>query len=269
MEIKHIIYTRFSNVAFGFTDEELLNENRLEKKLEIFLKKTYQSMINQTNLNFEWVILVHDNIPKKIYDRLIDLNKLIVVKNSEVGNIVNWTFNYFDLSNIDYIITSRLDDDDLLHVNAINQIQQSINNETLLKVFGFNNGCSFYENKYFEMSPDYKGLGFIALGMSLIYNYKIYNKIKLTVLNMGGMHVNFKQTLIDNWIPKFNEIKSINDDYLKSENFWMDKTNKFPSYIYNRNDYSDSKRKMKDNFKPHFSNFEVGEDIIKKHFKFL
>jgi hypothetical protein len=269
MNIKHIIYTRFSNVAFGFTEEELLNEVRLTEKLNIFINNTYPSMMSQTNQNFEWVIQVHDNIPKKIYDGLKLLKKITVIKNSECGNVINWSFERFVTKDTDFVVTTRLDDDDMLHLNSIDQIQNSFNQKTLLKVFGFGNGCSSYSNEFFEMSPDYNNQGFIALGLSIIYNYKIYGNIKLTVLNTGGIHVNFKNSILDNWIPIFNKINKIPVEYLESDNFWENKINPYPSYIYNRNDFSDSKRKTGDSFKPHFTNLVVDHSVITKYFNLV
>lgn len=266
MNIKHIFYTRFSNVAFGFTEAELLNEFRLDEKFKIFINNTYPSMMNQTNQNFEWVIQVHDDIPIKIYDKLKSLEKIIVIKNSEIGNISDWTFKNFITQDTDFIMTSRIDDDDMLHINSVEQIQNSVDNDTLIKVFGFGNGCSHYNNEYFEMSPNYNEQGFIAIGLSVGYNIKIYGDVKLMVSNTRGVHVDFKNSIIEYWLPIFNKIKLVPEEYLNSEKFWEKKINPFPSYVYNRNEFSDTKRKMKDSFRPHFSDIKIDETVINKFF---
>jgi hypothetical protein len=264
MKIKHIIYTRFSNSAFGFDEKILLDENRLKSKLDIFLEMTYPSIINQSVNNFEWVLLVHEKIPNKIYDEILKLN-LKVVKNDEYSNLIRWTFENFDFSDTDYLITSRIDD--LLHKDAVKQIQESISESTLIKVFGFSNGCSHYNKNFYEMNPNYYNSGFIALGLSVIYNYKIYKNSHFSVLNLCGTHSNFRESMKKTYSEIASKIKEIPDTYFNSLEFWEEKNNEFPSYIYNRNELSDSKRKVGTNkFKPHFSDKRIDSEIIKKYF---
>lgn len=266
MKLKHIIYTRFSNNPFGFDEKTLLDENRLKSKLDIFLKMTYPSITNQSVSNFEWILLVHEKIPKNIYDELLKLN-LKVVKNDEYSNLTRWTFENFDFSDTDYLITTRIDDDDLLHTNAVKQIQESITESTLIKVFGFSNGCSLYNKDFYEMNLNYNHNGFIALGLSVIYNYKIYKNSHFSVLNLCGFHSNFRENMKKTYSEIASKIKEIPDRYFDSTDFWEEKNNEFPSYIYNRNDLSDSKRKAGVNkFKPHFSDKRIDSEIIKKYF---
>ena len=142
-----------------------------------------------------------------------------------------------------------MDDDDMLHKDAVKQIQDCCKEKTKLKVCGFKNGVTWNvkENTYAQYWRKCD-IGFIGIGESLISDVKFYKQT--------GFHIfSFAPSIIRTEIIK----KSFNPE-------WQIIQNIFPSFIYSR--YSDqSSMHIKGWVKrTHFSKNTVEKKIIKKYF---
>jgi hypothetical protein len=133
--MKHFIITRF-NVKFDdwITDRNgapVLTENWLVERFDLFRKFCFPSVTNQTNKNFYWVIYFDVNTSTSYRNEISELIKgysnyeLIYVDGikSLIVSFVCFIKSKLD-HNDDYIITSRLDNDDSIHQDYVDTIQK-------------------------------------------------------------------------------------------------------------------------------------------------
>jgi hypothetical protein len=126
----------------------LYNADRLDKMLSLFEAVTLNSIQNQKEKNFFYLIVVDSNLPEKILLRLNELIKgdeksfLVSIDITQLTNVHTGSFNWvwdkcqdFILKNelIDcvdeYIITSNLDADDAWRLDMISSVNIIVNQE--------------------------------------------------------------------------------------------------------------------------------------------
>jgi len=138
---KHFVITRF-NVVYNIevfkkdkNGNETLTDDWLETRFEIFERFCFPSVINQTNINFYWLVLFSVNTPEKYKEKIkgysSTFKKFIPVYLND-GEDYEWMVNldnvrreiskHLDSSDL-YVITSRIDNDDAFHKNMIQCVQ--------------------------------------------------------------------------------------------------------------------------------------------------
>ena len=106
---KHIILTRFN-----YPDDYVHIENRMD----LFNKYTLPSVKAQTNMDFEWVFFS---------DKELDID----FKNKRFVTLASYREYKEELKNdFDYIIETRLDNDDVIGPDLIKQIHEKVDNMT-------------------------------------------------------------------------------------------------------------------------------------------
>ncbi len=235
LKIKHFVITRFANSPRrNHTLETLLDENRLQNRLELF-KYTVKSLCEQTNQNFEHVVITHKELPQSILTQLKSLNVR-----------VEYDFNFYkrdDLSEYQFLITTRIDDDDALYNGAIQDIQTCFNKDVKIKIFGYQNGCTYHTDldKYYSFDKKYK-IGMLAIGLSLIVNLKYFRDNPLLVY--GRNHTKIKNKLREYLEKNYVDLKI---DYT-SINFWEQRKTNFPAFIYRM--HSENTSLHRENYTP-------------------
>jgi hypothetical protein len=172
----HYLITRFS-VSFGtMKTQNVFNPNRLNARFDLFQRICFPSIVNQINTNFTWLILIDKQLPDNYKDLLYSIlstnNKINIkviewdVKNS-LGNL-DWLN-----SNTDNIITTRLDDDDAMHPNTIDVIQQYYNSprQNIIDFITFPYGVKM--NPYNKILT-HKFDPFMSCGLTMITNIKYF-----------------------------------------------------------------------------------------------
>ncbi|MFY0689764.1 MAG: hypothetical protein JXQ90_21515 [Cyclobacteriaceae bacterium] len=146
VEFSHYLGTRFNVPNSEWTktrDGKSIDEIWLKNRIELFKNYCLPSVLNQSNKNFEWIIFA-------------DVNTLDAYK-EEIISLCNWEFIHIlwvsdfkeiEPSFLDYIqsktesgfvITTRIDNDDLVHKNFIDQIQKQFRPEHQIAI-DFPNG---------------------------------------------------------------------------------------------------------------------------------
>lgn len=118
---KHFIFT---NLGVGIRDELWLLY-----RVEIFLNTLVVSMAAQQNKGFEWIIFYDEALPVVFLRRVSEacassglcFRLVSVTDYSLIGRAVSSIIETVD----EPLITSRIDDDDLLHCQAIDLVQRS------------------------------------------------------------------------------------------------------------------------------------------------
>lgn len=141
---KHLLITRFNLKnpewkQLTKNNESLLDDSWMNERLELFANYCFPSVSNQTNQNFEW-LLYFDSSTSEIHK-----NKIAEI----IGNKTNIKTFFIDgmpvfnesiikyvQENIstEYLITSRIDNDDCIHKDFINEIQKHYDKQDFLAI---------------------------------------------------------------------------------------------------------------------------------------
>lgn len=129
----HLLVTRFNlrNPEWDVTknNEKLLTNDWMEERMWFFENFCFPTILAQTNQNFEWLLYFDITTPEKFKTRISELiqNQL----NFKVFYIDGMPQFYDELKKYisavpnkkPYLITSRIDNDDSVHKDFINEIQ--------------------------------------------------------------------------------------------------------------------------------------------------
>ena len=120
---RHFIFTRFNE---GWLDNERLdqsgkpvnNDKWLVDRCNLFEKFCLPSMTGQTNQDFTWLILFDKRTPSHILDKYGSVNNVTIIHE----NHREWIQNNVK-EDLEYLITSRIDNDDAFSTHYVNLIQ--------------------------------------------------------------------------------------------------------------------------------------------------
>lgn len=147
MIFKHFIITRFNlkhtskNWQRDKQGNEVLTDEWMNARMEIFLRYCVPSVVNQDNKNFTWLIYIDKDTKeeyKKQFRELTFSYPFIIVR--EAKDYDDFQNNYCSdiiklmAKKCQYIITTRLDNDDILHRKFISKIQSQFSNQNYLAV---------------------------------------------------------------------------------------------------------------------------------------
>jgi len=136
---KHYLITRFNlrvdiwNVTKN--NELLLTDEWMDNRMWLFENFCFPSVVAQTNQNFEW-LLYFDTNTKEVYKKKI----LELIKNQPNFKVIFvdampsfmpelLKFIAQQTKDKPYLITTRIDNDDSIHVDFINEVQKQFNQQ--------------------------------------------------------------------------------------------------------------------------------------------
>ena len=175
--IIHLIITRFL-IAFYYRNgfPKKLNESEyIPNGIRVMKKYLFLSLENQSCKNFIWILMLGNqaNITyiKSFFNFSNSFEKVILFQ-KDIKNYVGNISKGFDI-----LITTRIDYDDLIYYDAVNDVRKAINIDEPVLLYGYNKGVYFYEphNKYYEFNLNYKKDGVHSIFASLIINLKQVN----------------------------------------------------------------------------------------------
>lgn len=138
----HVVITKF---GLGIFSDQWFHHRF--KLLEAF---TFPSIVNQTESNFKWVFLVDENAPKIVFEKLEQYkksdNRISYIKRSLIKEnaIPENFFSLLDLKK-EYVLTSRIDDDDAIALDTFEIVNKNIS-YSLLNDTSFKGGLFTFEN---------------------------------------------------------------------------------------------------------------------------
>lgn len=225
--IKHYIIIRF--YCFNMMEnEKLFDYNLLHDGVNVFKHYTLKSLENQTNKNFEILFMIHNDISDD-HAAIVELKSIKsnininVVHYKDVNEFINKNDNKYD-----FLITTRIDHDDLIYSDAVKEIQNKCNINIPLYYNGYVNGITMINNNFndcYKFYPKYNK-GSISIFQSLIVNKKIFNK-NLNIYSLGQHN---KQ--LDTFIDLYKNYK-YNESYFNINNLE-------DAYIYVKHDFNHS-----------------------------
>ena len=234
MKIKHFIIIRFlctPNLGFG---EKIYDKDFIFDNIHITCKYLLPYLQNQSNDNFEIIYELNDKHDTKLMSSYFNENivfkkfkfkNVIFLRTCEINDYISNNIKYYD-----FLITTRIDCDDLIYKYAVDDIQNFIKNKTThykQYLCGYQYGFKMYNDKDLYVCDYCHPTGFIAIFMSLISDLR-FNNLKIKNVCNLGMHnrliLNFKERCTD-----------VNDDCV----IYFDNSD-HRSFIYNKYETSSS-----------------------------
>ena len=154
------------------------------------------SLKNQSCQDFIWVLMIGNKINITNIQSLFNFNHSFVMKiifKSEINNFIkNVT------KGIDVLITTRIDYDDIIYYDAVNDVRKEININKPILLYGYNSGLFYLESEekfyeYYEININ----GTSSIFCSLIVVLKDVNRI-YTIYDIGN-HRNIRNNLLDKY----------------------------------------------------------------------
>lgn len=151
MLFKHLLLTRF-NVFYktkvaqrGFDPDYWL-----EERLGIFLKFCFPSVLNQSKKNFIWFFYIDKCTPYSVKKKLEEAFKpfgfIILIEHEyddfEIFKFIQQDIDLYLGKGFDYLISSRVDTDDMLHRDYISTVQVFFSQQNY-EALNFNKGLVY------------------------------------------------------------------------------------------------------------------------------
>jgi len=124
ISLQHFIISRFNLGLFDKYEENIALE-WMNYRLWLFDYFTYPSVVSQTNQNFVWIVLFDEKTPM-LYRRIIKKYSRIspiYSKSTSVQDLAMKVVKRFIRPEVDYIITTRMDVDDMISKDFIQRVQ--------------------------------------------------------------------------------------------------------------------------------------------------
>lgn len=136
---KHYLITRFNlkNPEWDVTknNETLLTDEWMEDRMWLFENFCFPSVAAQTNKKFNWLLFFDTTTPEKYKKAIADLiSNHLNIKAFYINGMPEFypsiqQFISEDSKGIPFLITSRIDNDDCIHKNFINEVQHKFKSQ--------------------------------------------------------------------------------------------------------------------------------------------
>jgi len=222
LKIMHLILTRYLIERKNWKQflDKIYQKEYIINGIRVIKKYLLPSLENQSCKNFKFIIILGDKANISLVESLLNINtslfetKIIYQKN--IKSFIKNISNGFDI-----LITTRIDYDDRIYYDAVNDVRKAINVNKPMILYGYNKGVHYYEfeNKYYDFSFDYKDQGCMSIFVSLIivlnkindtyniYDLGIHPKIRSRLLNsynkFGLKGLSYEPAIFDSGTAKF------------------------------------------------------------------
>ena len=209
IKIRHLIITRF---MMEFPDRKkfkkiMFTEDYIKNSIRVMKKYLFPSLENQSCKDFIWILKIGNDADIDHIKSLLNFNKKFksnYIYEKDLKNYVRDSSKGYDI-----LITTRIDYDDRIYYNAVNDARKQIDINKPVFLHGYNKGLYYFEglDKY-SIFYDDNDKGFMSIFISLIVNLKKVNDT-INVYDLG-LHGLVKKNLLE--IYKSYGIKEINYD---------------------------------------------------------
>lgn len=231
--MEHFIIIRFSvnfkkSPEFNKKLNTLFNEDRLDFRFNLFEKYCLNSIVNQTYINFKVIIIYDKNLPTKYFNRLKNITenyKFIILHEWNINCNINrngWLKKYLSKNYPnEYIITTRMDDDDMINYNINYSIHRFIKKYNCInKIISFAGGSfiNIHKNNDMFLIPcKYKSLAIYMTKIHKINDDNVYgvihnnHNLEQRIINKPRSFIVFNHKFEnDNRLERFFNKKGIN-----------------------------------------------------------
>lgn len=225
-EIQHIVLTRF-NLALDFQckkrDDSIvplkqpwLEEEYLERRFQIFEKYTFPSFYEQTNKDFKWIVMFHKNTPEFFKKRIQNLSDRMeqleawFLDDEESQKCAVIITKYIEEHYPECgVITTRVDNDDIVHKTFIETIKNDVMSLPKTQVLTYVNGLQYDTRNKEIMKYDYANNHFLSLFVTdttgdnhiLAYDHSAIDQF----VDKKGLQKIVKNTPVPLWVEVLTE----------------------------------------------------------------
>ena len=197
IKLAHLILTRF---IFEFEGNKVFqkliySEAYIKNGIRTMKKYLFPSLENQSCKNFIWILLLGDKADMSYIKSLLDLNtnsfESLIMYQKDFKNYVK------DISKgLDFLLTTRIDSDDCIYYDAVNDVRKLIDINKPIFLHGYNKGVYYFEanDKYYDYYNNFDNRGVMSIFISLILNLNKVNDT-ITIFDLGD-HTYIKKTLL-------------------------------------------------------------------------
>lgn len=201
-KIIHFIITRFMTIFFnsnGFP-KKMNEKDYILNGIRVMKKYLLPSLENQACTNFTWILLVGDEVNEaKINNFFSNSNysfKFKIIQQKKFKNYLKNTVKGFDV-----LVTTRIDYDDRIYYDAVNDVRKIININKPILLHGYNRGAIYNEldGKYYDYYVVFKNnMGIWSVFASLAIFLNSTNDI-YTIYDIGD-HGKIRKNLIEKYM---------------------------------------------------------------------
>jgi len=215
LKIIHIIITRF---ALGLSSNNDTTKDYILNGFRVMKKYLLPSLENQSCKDFIWILMLGNRANMTYLKSLSNFNNSFhwyIIYAKDIKNFLRNITKGFDI-----LITTRIDYDDRIYYDAVNDVRKQINIKKPILFHGYNSGLYYFEldDKYYDFQYGAKNGAFSVFeSLILVLNkvndtYTIYDfGIHLTVRSRllknyksyGIKQLNYEPGIFDNGAPKF------------------------------------------------------------------
>ena len=249
--IIHIIITRFFLKfyrQYGYP-KNLYRKEYIPNGIRVMKKYLFPSLENQSCKNFIWVLMLGKEANISYVKSLLNLNnsfKSIVIYEKYLKNFIRNITRGFDV-----LITTRIDYDDEIYYDAVNDVRKAIYINKPMILYGYNRGVYYFEtnNKYYDYYYGNKdGVWSVFISLIIVLNkvndtYTVYDlghhafiikKLIKEYKSYGMKILNYEPAIFDDGDPKFIYVRQ---KYSGTFNYTIGIPNKKKAHNFNLNKF--------------------------------
>ncbi len=219
-KIIHFIITRFLVEFYGLYGfpNKLYENDYIPNGIRVLKKYLFPSLENQSCKQFIFILMIGNKVNITYLKSLLGFNNSFETKVIYEKDIKNYIRNMS--KGFDVLISTRIDYDDCIYYDAVNDVRKSININKPIFLYGYNRGVYYFEsnNKFYDYFYNYTdGVWSTFISLIIILNkvndsYTIYDLgdhsyIKKNLLksykSYGIKELNYEPTFFDSGDPKF------------------------------------------------------------------
>lgn len=218
MDYKHLILTRF-NLQFDPQSNIHIQPNWLNERFRLFEAYCLPSIIRQTNQRFDWVIFLSDQTPEIYQQYLKQLTQAYSNIHIELCPYLE-NFNHFYknigekyLGNHNFLLSTRIDSDDMLANNYVEILQSQISIATPCpSIISFPHGIQWFEHKNIAFAVEYNNNHYLsfweekaAIRTSLGADHTLIKPAELLILKQPCMwcEIVHNSNICNSYVPKY------------------------------------------------------------------
>ena len=199
LKIMHLIITRFMIEFWPFDDfkNRIYKNDYIINGIRVMKKYLLPSLENQSCQDFIWILKIGDKANITYIKSLLNFTTIFrkdVIYEKDIRNYTRLITKSYDV-----LITSRIDYDDRIYYDAVNDVRKLVNVNRPMMLYGYNRGLYYFEsdNKYYELIEDFNQQGVMSVFVSLIV---ILNKVNDTynIFDLGT-HILVRARLKENY----------------------------------------------------------------------
>ena len=157
VKIIHLIMTRF--LMEFYTKEfnkKIYQKDYILNGFRVLKQYLFPSLENQSCKDFIWILVLGNKANITYVKSVLNLNnnsfQSEVIYEKEIKNYVKKISSGFDV-----LITTRIDYDDRIYYDSVNDVRKAVNINRPMILYGYNRGFYYFEfeRKYYELYKNY------------------------------------------------------------------------------------------------------------------